>query len=404
MSEMQAVRDQGPAASAGADAAATSGIFAPELHTDWEALAREIGPGFAARAAAFDETDTFVADNYTELTARRFFSAGVPAELGGGGASHRELCAMLRELAHHCGSTALALSMHTHLLAATVWRWRQEQPVEPLLRRIAEEQIVLVSTGASDWLDSSGTADKVEGGYRVTGRKIFGSGSPAGTLLVTSAVYEDPADGPTVLHFPVPIAAGGVTVLNNWRTLGMRATGSHDVLLDNVFVPEGAVALRRPQGQWHTFFNVVVTVALPLVLSVYVGVAEAASDLAQGIARKKSQGRLDPNLPYLLGEMNNALVTAQLALQGMVDLCRDYTFEPTVQVANAVLIRKTIAANACIQTVEKAFEVVGGGAFFRSVGLERLLRDIHGAQFHPLQEKRQHLFTGRVALGLDPVG
>ena len=392
------------AVSAGADTDATSGTLAQESGTDWLALAREIGPAFAARAADFDETDTFVAENYAELNARRFFSAGVPAELGGGGATHRELCTMLRELARHCGSTALALSMHTHLLAATVWRWRQEQPVEPLLRRIAEEQIVLVSTGASDWLDSSGTADRVDGGYRVTGRKIFGSGSPAGTLLVTSAVYDDPADGPTVLHFPVPIAAEGVTVLNNWRTLGMRATGSHDVLLDNVFVPEGAVSLRRPQGQWHTFFNVIVTIALPLVLSVYVGVAEAACDLARVTARKKGRSGHDPNLPYLLGEMDNALVTAQLAVQAMADLCDDYTFEPTVQTANAVLIRKTIAANACIQTVEKAFEVVGGGAFFRSVGLERLLRDVHGAQFHPLQEKRQHLFTGRVALGLDPTG
>jgi alkylation response protein AidB-like acyl-CoA dehydrogenase len=395
---------KGLAVSAGADADDTSGTFAQELRTDWVALAREIGPGFAARAADLDETDTFVAENYAELNECRIFSAGVPAQLGGGGASHRELCAMLRELARHCGSTALALSMHTHLLSTTVWRWRQDQPVEPLLRRIAEEQIVLVSTGASDWLESSGTAEGVEGGYRVTGRKIFGSGSPAGTLLVTSAVYDDPTDGPTVLHFPVPIAAEGVTVQNNWRTLGMRATGSHDVLLENVFVPEGAVSLRRPRGQWHTFFNVVVTVALPLILSVYVGVAEAASDLARDIARKKSRTGLDPNLPYLLGEMNNALVTAQLAVQGMVDLCDDYAFEPTVQTANAVLIRKTVAANACIQTVEKAFEVVGGGAFFRSVGLERLLSDVHGAQFHPLQEKRQHLFTGRVALGLDPVG
>ena len=234
--------------SAGADADATAGTVAQEFRADWVALARELGPAFAARAAEFDETDAFVAENYAELTARRVFSAGVPAELGGGGASHRELCAMLRELAQHCGSTALALSMHTHLLAATVWRWRQQQPVEPLLRRIAEEQIVLVSTGASDWLDSSGTADRVEGGYRITARKIFGSGSPAGTLLVTSAVDDGPADGPTVLHFPVPIAAEGVTVLNNWRTLGMRATGSHDVVLDNVFVPEGAVSLRRPQG------------------------------------------------------------------------------------------------------------------------------------------------------------
>ncbi|MGH3788169.1 MAG: acyl-CoA dehydrogenase family protein [Pseudonocardiaceae bacterium] len=371
---------------------------------DWVAMAREVGPAFAARAADLDERDAFVAENYAELMERRFLSAGVPAELGGGGASHLELCAMLCELARYCGSTALALSMHTHLLAATVWRWRQKQPVEPLLRRVAQEQIVLVSTGASDWLDSSGTAAKVEGGYRINGRKIFGSGSPVGTLLITSAVYDDPADGPTVLHFPVPIAAEGVSVLDNWRTLGMRATGSNDVLLENVFVPEGAVSLRRPKGQWHTFFNVVVTIALPLIMSVYTGVAQAASERALGIARKKSGRGLDPHLPYLLGEMDNTLVTAQLAVQGMVDLCDNYRFEPTVQTANAVLIRKTVTANACIQTVEKAFEVVGGGAFFRSVGLERLLRDVHGGQFHPLQEKRQHLFTGRVALGLDPGG
>jgi alkylation response protein AidB-like acyl-CoA dehydrogenase len=55
----------------------------------------------------------------------------------------------------------------------------------------------------------------VKGGYRITGRKIFGSGSPAGTLLITSAVYDDPVNGPTVLHFPVPIAEAGVAVLDN---------------------------------------------------------------------------------------------------------------------------------------------------------------------------------------------
>jgi alkylation response protein AidB-like acyl-CoA dehydrogenase len=120
--------------------------------TDWVAVARQLGPAFAARAAAHDASDSFVADNYAELKQHKVFSAGVPAELGGGGASHAELCAMLRELAHACGSTALALSMHTHLLAATVWRWRQGQPVEPLLKRIAAEETVLISSGGSDWL------------------------------------------------------------------------------------------------------------------------------------------------------------------------------------------------------------------------------------------------------------
>jgi len=87
----------------------------------------------------------------------------VPVELGGGGASLPELGAMLRTLAHGCPSTALALSMHTHQVAANVWRWRHQQaPMEPLLRRIAAEQLVLVSSGGSDWLAGSARAERTE--------------------------------------------------------------------------------------------------------------------------------------------------------------------------------------------------------------------------------------------------
>src|SRR5690349_13922048 len=143
--------------------------------------------------------------------------------------------------------------MHTHLVAATVWRRLQGQPVDALLRRIAAEQLVLVSTGASDWLTSSGTAVRVDGGFYVSGRKIFGSGSPAGDLLITTAVFEDPRDGATVLHFPVSMKGEGVTVLDNWRALGMRSTGSNDVIFENVFIPESVVSLRRPRGKWHPF-------------------------------------------------------------------------------------------------------------------------------------------------------
>jgi alkylation response protein AidB-like acyl-CoA dehydrogenase len=168
-----------------------------------------------------------------------------------------------------------------------------------------------------------------------------------------------------------------------------------------VFVPESAVALRRPKGHWHPFFNVVAAVALPLITAVYVGVAEAAQALALEKARHKQK---DSQTAYLIGEMTNALVTAQMALQGMIAIADNYDFEPIDTTANAICIRKTIAARAAIATVEKAMEVVGGSSFYRSVGLERLWRDIQASRYHPLQEKRQHLFTGRMALGLDPVG
>src|SRR5262245_3091058 len=166
--------------------------------------------------------------------------------------------------------------MHMHLAATMVWVWRHGGPVAPMLERIAREQLVLVTSGATDWLDSNGTAERVDGGFRVTARKAFCSGSPVGDLLLTSAVYDDPNDGPTVLHFGVSTKTPGVTVLDNWRTMAMRSSGSNDIMLEGLFVPDAAISQRRPKGAWTPIWNVVVAVAGPLVSAAYLGVAEAA--------------------------------------------------------------------------------------------------------------------------------
>ena len=89
----------------------------PGTATDWIGIVRELGPSFAARAAEHDAHDAFVADNYAALKEHGIFKAAVPAELGGGGASIGDLCGVIRELGHHCSSTALAASMHTHSVA-----------------------------------------------------------------------------------------------------------------------------------------------------------------------------------------------------------------------------------------------------------------------------------------------
>ena len=219
--------------------------------TDWVAIVHELAPRFAARAAAHDAHDSFVADNYAELRARRVFSAGIPAELGGGGASYRQLCELLRTLAHACSSTALALAMHTHPVATAVWRWRHERaPVDGFLRRLAADELIVATSGGSDFLSPSGTAVKVDGGYRITGRKRFGSGSPAAHVLTTMAVYDDPAAGPTVLHVTLPLDAPGVTMTDNWQVLGMRGTGSNDIVLRTCScrTPRSARAGRRAAG------------------------------------------------------------------------------------------------------------------------------------------------------------
>lgn len=367
---------------------------------DLNALLAEISRGFAERAAAHDDSDAFVADNYEVLRQRKLFSALVPTELRGGGARHSEMCAFLRGLAHHCASSALALSMHQHLVAAAVVNWRAGRPGQKLLERVAGGEAVLVSTGANDWMESSGTMERVTGGFRVSARKPFASGAPKGAVLVTSAPYDDPEQGAQVLHFPVPLGAEGVSLADDWRTLGMRATGSQTIVLERVFVPEEAVALRRPRGSYHPAYNVILTVAAPLILSVYVGAAEAAAAIARDQARRRLG---DPAMPYLLGELADLLATAQLAVDDMVRRANDLDFVPSLDGTDAMLVRKTIAANAILATAEKALEIAGGAGFYRKLGLERLLRDVHGAQFHPLPEKRQQLFTGRIALGLDPI-
>ena len=166
-------------------------------------------------------------------------------------------------------------------------------------------------------------------------------------------------------------------------------------------LPEAAVVLRRPRGPFHPAFAVILTVALPLITSAYLGVAEAAA----GIARARAKARGDDPLTLLqVGEMENLLTSAELAVDDMIRLANDFDFTPSAELAGRVLTRKTLAAKAVLATAEKALEVAGGAGFFRKLGLERFLRDAHGAQFHPLPEKRQQLFTARLALGLDPVG
>ena len=260
-------------------------------------VAHELAAIFGQRADESADEDRFVADNFALLKASGLVEAGVPVELGGGGADVDELANMLRTLGYHCGSTALAFSMHSHQVAVAAWRWRhQKATVEPLLRRIARERILLVTSGGSDWIAGSGRAEKVEGGYRITARKRFASGAPAGDLLMTGAILEGEGD-PVVLHFAIPLDSPQLKVLDNWRTLGMRATGSHDVLIEGQFVAEANVVARRKAGEWDPLFQTIATIAFPLVYSVYLGVAESARDIAIALARRSSRPTMPSSWP-----------------------------------------------------------------------------------------------------------
>ncbi|MFT3810274.1 MAG: acyl-CoA dehydrogenase family protein [Micropepsaceae bacterium] len=369
----------------------------PAPAESWADRARRVAAEFGRNAARHDADDSFVADNYARLKAEGFFKAHVPAELGGGGASYRDMCDAIRCIAASCGATGLAFAMHTHLVAAAVWR-RQHQnaPTEGLLKRVAAEDLVLVSSGGSDWLKSAGTAVKTDDGFLITARKAFSSGCRAGDLLMTSAVYDDPWVGPTVLHFGVPLKAKGVTINETWKVMGMRETGSDDVVMEDVFVAEAAISGRRPQAKWHMLFHVISMIAFPLIYAAYAGVAEGA----RAEALKLVKGRADDgDLPILAGELENAFAQTEMALERMIDTAE--TQMPGAETTSRTMVARTLAGEAAIRTVTQALELAGGGAFYRKHGLERAFRDVQGARFHPLQGKAQLRYSGRVALGLD---
>ena len=364
----------------------------------WKKLASELGEKLSENARDNDANKQFVFDNYNLLRENGFFKIAIPEKLGGSGATFEELCGVIREIGQHCASTALSYSMHTHPVAVNVFKHlRGDEKATATLQKIANDNLIIAGTGANDWLESSGEMTEVEGGYQVTAHKHFVSGSPGAQVFVTSANYEG-ENGTEVLHFAIPFSSPGITHHSNWDTLGMRATGSNDVTLDKVFVPESAVVARRPTGEWHPMWNVILPTAMPLIMSAYVGLADAAVSLA-----KRAAARKPVQLAPVLGEMLNQHTMAVIAHQDMIRLNQNHGFTPTNNLSSDILTRKTLVATAAQKTVELAAEIIGGAAFFKGHPMERILRDVRACHFHPLPYRRQYQISGRIALELDPI-
>ncbi|MEL7120248.1 MAG: acyl-CoA dehydrogenase family protein [Bacteroidota bacterium] len=358
--------------------------------TDWNELVHQIGPDFESLAQQKDHHDTFVYENYDRLKQHNFFSAMITEELGGAGLSYVQNCHLIKTLATYCSSTALAFSMHQHLVAASLWKYKNKGVGKELLKKIVNEQLILISTGAKDWLSSNGDLERIKGGYLFSAKKHFASQSEIGDIAVTSAPYLNEAGNWEVLHFSVPMHAEGVSVGNDWKVLGMRATGSHTIHFEQVFIPESSIALRRPRGEYHPVWNLVLGVAMPLIMSAYVGIAEKAREIAITYAQKQ------PNdyTSLLIGRLNNSYMSAVTQWKAMYALNNNLAFTPNENMTVQMLSLKTNVAEACKQVVNDAMDVVGGAGFYRKNTLERLFRDVQASHFHPLPKWKQYGFTG----------
>ena len=235
-----------------------------------------------------DRSGDFVAESIELLRTNGFLAAPVPRELGGGGASHAEACAVLRRLGRACGATAVTLSMHYHLTCTQVWRHRHGQPAEAILRG-SRRRTCCWSPPArpTGWARPARHRRSTAGSGCRPGRHRRAAPPPATCWSPRSAGTTHPtARRSSTARCRSPPTASRSSAPGT--RMGLRGTGSDTVVLDDVFVPDAAVSLVRPADVWHPVWSTVLGTALPLIMSAYLGIADRAVEEAVRLASARA--------------------------------------------------------------------------------------------------------------------
>src|SRR5213078_1034513 len=205
------------------------------------------------RAPRYDQENRFCQEDFDDLKAAGYLLMAVPGELGGLGMSLAQVSRETRRLAMYAPPTALCINMHNYWVGLTADLWRSgDKSIEWLLREAAAGEVFAAGHAETGndvpLLLSTTKAEKVDGGYKFTGRKAFGSLTPVWTRLgVHGLDTSDPAN-PKVVHGFLARNTPGITIKETWDVLGMRATRSDDTVLDGAFVPDSHIVRVVPAG------------------------------------------------------------------------------------------------------------------------------------------------------------
>jgi alkylation response protein AidB-like acyl-CoA dehydrogenase len=373
-------------------------------------LAGELADEFATRAGEHDRDASFPFENYDRMGETGYLGLSIPKELGGMGASLLDMCIAQERLAMGCGATALAVSMHISPVGqlSTMWQAGLRPQLEDFLRDAAAGKIVYASMAAepgySILTDSATKAEKVDGGFRVSGRKIFGTASSVCTHFSTMARYDDPDRGPRLIFFVVPRDIEGMTMLDTWDTLGMRATQSNDFTLEGILVPEDAVYHSLPIEHYDaTLIKTVWGWSMPVFGSVYLGIALGAVEFLRELVLKRGwQDR--PEVQHVFAEIEVLVETARAVIRSHAE---DYMsgrlyLDMGVQQAMAkCILPKYVATNNAVEIMGKVMNLAGGVAYFRRSPLERHFRDAQAGPVHPYTNFEAFNLFGKTTLGIE---
>ncbi|WP_426435310.1 acyl-CoA dehydrogenase family protein [Bradyrhizobium genosp. P] len=375
---------------------------------DYVVRALQLADVFAARAPSHDRDASFPFENFADLSREGLLALTVPAALGGVGAGACDTARILGIIAKADPSTALVLSMHyiQHLVMARSTRWPGR-----LSRKLARETVEGVAlinalrvepelgSPARGGLPAT-SARRTETGWRLSGRKIYSTGAP---ILKWYAVWAKTDETETrVGLFLVPAGLPGTRIEQTWDHLGLRASGSHTVIFDDVVFPlDSEIDVRKPD-EWRVPDFTHSVVHAIFVAAIYDGVARAARDWLVTFLRERVPANLGaplatlPRMQEVVGRIEARLaVNTRLIESFAADF--DNGFPLTAIESN--IVKLTVTNNA-VKAVEDALSLTSNHGLSRTNPLERHYRDVLCGRVHTPQDDATRISAGRLALGV----
>lgn len=369
---------------------------------------------FRTRAPAYDRENKFFQEDFDELKAAGYLKMTVPKELGGMGFSLYDVSQVTRRLAMYAPATALAMNMHHYWvgLAADLWRGG-DKSCEWILKEAAAGEVFAAGHAETGndipVLLSTCKAERVDGGYKFTGRKSFGSLTPVWTRLGVHGMDTSDPKAPKVVHGFLARGTAGVTIKDTWDVLGMRATRSDDTVLEGAFCPDRYIARVIAPGAagMDAFVLGIFAWALLNFGNVYYGLALRVRDLIVAHVKSKSSLALTRSMAYHPGvQQGIAEIVMELEAIGpqLDSATRDWSegvnhggYWPIKIVA-----AKYRAVEGAWRVVDRALDLSGGFGMFKKSEMERLFRDARAGRFHPANSLLSHELVGKLTLGINP--
>ena len=380
----------------------------PYSEADIVARASDLAVRFAERAAGHDLDASFPLHNFTELSGAGLLSLTVPAALGGAGAGALTVARVLRIFGKADPSTALVLSMHyiQHFVMARSAHWPAR-----LVRKLARESVEGVAlinalrvepelgSPARGGLPAT-IARRTATGWRLTGRKIYSTGAPILKWYVVWAKTDEPAT--RVGMFLVPAGLPGTHIVETWDHLGLRASGSHDVVFEDVVFPlDNEIDVRKPDD-WRTPDVTQATVHGIFVAAIYDGIAYAARDWLVEFLKSRVPTNLGAPLATLsrAQEILGGIDARLIANARLIDsFAADFDDGVQLSATEANVVKLTVT-NIAVAAVEDALSLSSNHGLSRTNALQRHYRDVLCGRVHTPQDDSTRVSLGRLALGL----